>query len=328
MKAQVINQFGPPTVFESRDVAKPDLQPGHVIVKVHATSVNQIDCKIRSGAVVAMAPEFPAILGADMAGTIEAVAPDVKNFKVGDEVYGMAGGFKGTPGALAEFMLVDSRLLAIKPTAFSMLQAAAMPLVSITAWEALFSKARLTADQNILIFGGVGGVGHIAVQLAKWCGAKVFTTVLKQEDVALAKSLGADEVINAKEEDVAKRIAQLTSGKGFEVVFDTVGDIDNALQAAAIYGNVVTTVSRSTHDLTPMHNKALSLHVVFTLIPIVKDIGREEHGKILSKVAQIANQGKIKPLMDPNSFSLAQISAAHELMESGKGRGKIVVAVS
>lgn len=330
MKAQVIKEFGDPSVFELVDIPKPMLKPGHVLIKVYATSVNQIDCKIRSGAVPALSPEFPAILNGDVAGVIDSIAPDVKNFKIGDEVYGCAGGLGSTPGALAEFMLADSRLLAKKPTTLTMIQAAALPLVTITAWEALFKKAKLTANKNVLIHGGVGGVGHIAVQLAKWCGAKVYTTVLKNEDISLAKSFGADEVINAKEEDVEKYVARLTQGRGFDVVFDTVGggNLDRSLFAAAMNGRVVTTVARSTHDLTPMHNKALSLHVVFMLLPILTGIGREEHGDILSKITEIANQGKLKPLVDPHQFTLEQISDAHRLLESGKARGKVVLSIS
>ncbi len=328
MKAAIIKTYGDPSVFELADVPKPTLKPGHVLIKVKATSVNQIDCKIRSGAVPAISPAFPAILNGDVAGVIESVALDVKNFKVGDEVYGCAGGLGSVQGALAEYMLADSRLIAKKPTVFSMIETAALPLVAITAWEALFTKANLTKDKTILIHGGVGGVGHIAVQLAKWCGAKVYTTVLKDDDILIAKSFGADEVINAKEEAVEQYVARLTAGRGFDVVFDTVGgsNLDKSFQAAAMNGDVVTTVSRSTHDLTPMHNKALSLHVVFMLLPILTGNGRKEHGDILAKMASIANQGKLKPLIDSHTFTLETISDAHRLMESGKARGKIVLS--
>jgi NADPH2:quinone reductase len=329
MRAQVINQFGDPSVFQSADIAKPTLKPGHVIIKVNATSVNQVDTKIRSGAVAALAPAFPAVLNGDVAGVIEAVADDVHGFKIYDEVYGCAGGLKGSPGALAEYMLADSRLIAHKPKKLSMLDVAAIPLVGITAWEALFTKANLTADKTVLVHGGVGGVGHIAVQLAKWCGAKVITTVLKEEDFALVKSFGADEVINAKQESVEQYVERLTNGKGFDVIFDTVGgkNLDNSLQAAAINGHVVTTVSRSTHDLTPMHNKSLSLSVVFMLLPILNGQGRKEHGEILAKISQIVDDGKLKPLIDPNQFTIDQISAAHTLIESDKAQGKIVLSI-
>lgn len=328
MKAQIIKQFGNPSVLELSDIPMPALQPGHAVVKVYATSVNQIDCKIRSGAVKNVAPEFPAVLQGDVAGVIESVADDVQNFKKGDEIFGCAGGLKGSGGALAEYMLVDTKLIAKKPKNLTMIEAAALPLVSITAWEALFKKVNLTNKNNILIHGGVGGVGHIAVQLAKWRGAKIFTTVLKNEDFALAKSFGADEIINVKEEDVEDYIKRLTDNVGFDIVFDTVGgpNLDKSFIAASIEGSVVTTVARSTHDLSPMHNKALNLHVVFMLLPILNNHNREEHGKILAEIAKIADEGKLKPLVDPNKFTLETASDAHALLESGKAQGKVVIA--
>src|SRR3990167_6764813 len=134
MKAQLIKKFGDPSVFELSTIPRPTLKSGHVLIKVHATSVNQIDCKIRNGVVPALAPNFPAILQGDVAGIIEAVSPDIMHFKVGDEVYGCAGGLKGSGGALAEFILADAKLLAKKPKSLSMKDAAALPLVSITAW--------------------------------------------------------------------------------------------------------------------------------------------------------------------------------------------------
>jgi NADPH2:quinone reductase len=330
MKAQVINQFGGPGNFQSADIPKPALLPGHVLIKVHATSVNPVDTKIRSGAVGAIAPDFPAVLHGDVAGVIDAVAPDVTGFKVGDEVYGCAGGLKGSGGALAEYMLADADLIAKKPNTLSMLEAAALPLVSITAWEALFVKTKLTKQHTILIHGGVGGVGHIAVQLAKWSGATVYATVRKPEDIALVSAFGADAVINANEEDVDSYVARLTKGRGFDIVFDTVGgpNLDKSLVAAAINGTVVATAARSTHDLSPMHAKSLTLSVVFMLIPILKNQGRAAHGEILTHIARIVDEGKLKPLIDPHRFTLATISDAHALLESGKAHGKVVVSIS
>jgi NADPH2:quinone reductase len=330
MKAQLLRQFGPATSFQSADIPKPALIAGHVLIRVMATSVNQIDCKIRSGAVPAIAPEFPAVLHGDVAGVIEAVADDVAGFKVGDEVYGCAGGLKGSGGALAETMLADARLIAKKPATLTMLQAAALPLVAITAWEALFVKTRLRAEHTILIHGGVGGVGHIAVQLARWCGARVAATVRSEEDFSTVRALGADEVINASTEDVEQYVARLTDGKGFDIVFDTVGgpNLDKSLQAAKINGTVVATAARSTHDLSPMHAKSLTLSVVFMLNPLLKNQGRAAHGEILKQIAAIADEGKLKPIVDGHQFTLSTISDAHALLESGKAHGKVVVSVN
>ena len=176
MKAQVIRSFGDTSVFQLEEIPVPTVLPGHVLIEVKATSVNPIDTKVRSGAVPAVSPSFPAILHGDVAGIVREVGEGVTEFRPGDEVYGCAGGFKGTGGALAQFMLADARLLAPKPKNLSMEEAAAIPLVTITAWEALFDRANLQAGDEILIHGAAGGVGHVAIQLAKWKGAKVYTT--------------------------------------------------------------------------------------------------------------------------------------------------------
>lgn len=327
MKAQVINAFGAPSVFEIADLPTPALKPGHVLIKVQATSINPIDCKVRSGAVSAIAPEFPAILHGDVAGVVEAVGEGVHHLKKGDEVYGCAGGFRGMGGALAEYMLADAKLIAIRPASLSMHECAALPLVCITSWLALFEKAKLAKGKDILIHGGVGGVGHIAVQLAKWSGANVFTTVRKNEDFATAKSLGADEVINSQEMDVEQYKKQFTNNNGFETIFDTVGgpNLDKSFEAAADNGTIVTIAARSTHDLTPMHNKGLSLHCVLSLLPFLTGEHREQYGKILESVAKIVDEGKLKPRIDPHHFTLNDIAKAHELLESGKANGKVVV---
>lgn len=330
MKAQIINKFGDVNVFELVNIPKPIIKPGHVLVKVCATSVNQIDCKIRSGAVPAIAPEFPAVLNGDVAGIVEEIATDVSSFEIGDEIYGCAGGLKGSGGALAEYMLVDAKLIAKKPKSLSMEEAAALPLVTITAWDALFKKANLKDKQTILVHGGIGGVGHVAVQLAKYFGAIVYTTVTKNDDFELAKSFGATEVINAITEDVASYVTRLTHNTGFDVIFDTIGgpNLDKSLIAAAIDAKVVTTVSRSTHDLTPMHSKSLSLHVVFMLLPLLMDKGREEHSEILTKVAKIVDEGKLKPLIEQHQFNLETVADAHALLESGKAKGKVVISIN
>jgi len=245
------------------------------------------------------------------------------------EVYGCAGGLKGSGGALAEFMLVDAKLIAKKPKSLSMLESAALPLVSITAWEALFIKTQLTPENTLLIHGGVGGVGHIALQLAKWRGANTSTTVRNNADFPLAKSFCANNIINAEEESVEDYVMRLTNNRGFDIVFDTVGgsNLDKSLLAAGVNGSVVTTVARSTHDLTPMHNKALSLHVVFMLLPLLNNQDRAVHGEILTKIATIVDEGKLKPQLDAHQFNLETVAEAHELLESGQAQGKVVLSI-
>lgn len=222
MKAQLLQTYGDTPDFRLADTDVPAVKPGHVLVRVAATSVNPIDIKIRKMKPV-FAPALPAILGMDVAGTVEAVGEGVSGFRPGDEVFGCAGGLADMPGALAEYMLADARLMALKPANLTMAQAAALPLVTITAWDALFDRARIKAGQFVLIHAGTGGVGHVAVQLAKSCGARVAATVSSATKGELARSLGADEIINYREEKPEEYVARLTGRRGFDVVFDTVG---------------------------------------------------------------------------------------------------------
>jgi NADPH:quinone reductase len=327
VKSQIIQSFGEPSVFQYKEISKPELKPGHVLIQVKATSVNPIDTKVRAGAVPAVAPEFPAVLHGDVAGLVSAVGEGVTEFNIGDEVFGCAGGFRGTGGALAEFMLADADLLAHKPKNLTMEEAAALPLVSITAWEALFNRARLIPGQNILIHGATGGVGHIAIQLAKWGGATVYTTASSQEKLEIGTRLGADITINYREESVHDYVQKYTNGKGFDVVFDTVGgeNLDRSFEAAAIHGTVTAIATRSTHDLSPLHSKGLSLHVTFMLLKILNKDMHKHYGEILMKVARMVEEGKLRPLLDSNIFTFDEVSKAHEYMESGKAIGKIVL---
>ncbi|MFJ1267709.1 zinc-dependent alcohol dehydrogenase family protein [Legionella lytica] len=329
MKAQTISSFGDYSVFKTEEVSIPKVKAGYVLVRVKATSVNPVDCKVRSGAYGQISPTFPAILHGDMAGVIEEVGAGVTEFSVGDEVYGCAGGFTTEAGALAEYMLADARLIAKKPRALSMLQAAALPLVAITAWEALFEKVKVTFGQKVLVHAGTGGVGHIAIQLAKWAGAEVYTTVSSSTKAEIARALGAKETIDYTKESVPEYVARLTDGKGFDVVFDTIGgdNIDKSLAAVAMYGHVISIQAKMPHDLTPLHARSASLHAVFMLLPLLNNVQRERHGAILQSIATLADNGDLKPLIDLHQFSLENIGEAHRLMESGKAIGKIVVEI-
>ncbi|MED3561290.1 zinc-dependent alcohol dehydrogenase family protein [Bacillus xiapuensis] len=327
MKAQVIKKFGNPSVFEIAEVPKPEAIHGHVVIQVKATSVNPIDTKIRGGVVPAVAPEFPAVLHGDVAGVVVEVGKGVTEFMVGDEVFGCAGGFKGTSGALAEYMLADAQLLAPKPKNLTMAQAAALPLVTITAWEALFNRAKVQNRQTVLIHAATGGVGHVAIQLAKLAGAKVFTTASSEEKLSIGKRLGADVSINYREKTVDEYVKEHTDGKGFDVVFDTVGgeNLDWSFQAAATYGTVLSIAARGTHDLSPLHAKALSLHITFMLLKVMNKEQRHEYGKILREVKTLIEEGKLHPLVDERVFNFDEVNEAHTLLESNEAIGKIVL---
>jgi NADPH2:quinone reductase len=253
----------------------------------------------------------------------------VDGFAIGDEVYACAGGVKGSAGALCEYMLADARLVAKKPKQLSLSEAAALPLVSITAWEALIERAKLTAGQTVLIHGATGGVSHIAIQLAKWAGATVYAACSSHQKAETARQLGADECIFYKDTPVEEYVNELTAGRGFDVIFDTVGgeNIAKCFQAAALNGKVVSVSSRSQQDLSPMYAKGLTLHVVFMLIPLLHNIERERHGNILRQIAALVDENKLKPLIDGHKFTMTDIASAHKHLESGAALGKVIVTM-
>ncbi len=328
MKAMIVNKFGGPEAFEEAVVEKPEIKAGHILVKVAATSVNTIDMMIRQmGAELPISPAAPAILGMDFAGIVEEVGAGVTKFSVGDEVYGCAGGLADIQGTLAEYMLADQNLVAKKPKSLSMKEAAAIPLVGITAFEGL-TRSGARKGQKILVHGGAGGVGHLAVQLANHFGAEVFSTGGTDEQLALIKELGATP-INFKSETVEEYVQKYTDGAGFDVVFDTVGgpNLTNSFNAAALNANISTTVSLLEIDLTPAHFKGLSLHVIFMLIPMLHNYKRNIHGEILSNLAEIIDAGKMRPILDKKDFKLEEVGLAHKHLESGSAVGKVVVTL-
>ncbi len=328
MKAMIIENFGGSNVFEPAEIAKPEVKPGHVLVKIAATSVNTVDTMIREmGKELPISPDLPAVLGMDFAGTVESVGEGVSEYAIGDEVYGCAGGLGDLPGTLAEYLVADANLIAHKPKTLTMREAAALPLVGITAYEGL-TRAGIGQGQKVLVHGGAGGVGHVALQLARYFRAEVYATAGNDKKLALIKELGAI-AINYKSESVADYVAQYTDSAGFDLVFDSVGGLNmaNSFEAAALGGQIVTTVSLVELDLSVAHFKGLSLHVVFMLIPMIHNYKREEHARILKKLAGIVDAGGLHPVLDEQKFSLEQSAKAHDRLSSGQAIGKIVVEI-
>ncbi|SOH92282.1 alcohol dehydrogenase [Monaibacterium marinum] len=328
MKATTITAYGENAKFEAVDLPKPEVTQGHVVVRVAASSVNTIDTMIRAmGTDLPLSPALPAVLGMDFAGVVDAVGEGVTGFAVGDEVYGCAGGLADLQGALAEFMLADAKLIAHKPKNLTMREAAAMPLVGITAYEGL-QRAGIAADQKVLVQGGAGGVGHLAVQLAKHFGADVYATGTGAAQMDVITGYGATPIDFAVEK-VADYVAAYTGGNGFDVIFDTVGggNMTNSFEAAALNANIASTVALLEIDLTPAHFKGLSLHIIFMLLPMLHNHKREQHGAILAKLAQIVDAGALKPLLDDQQFDANSVGAAYDRLASGQAIGKVVVDV-
>jgi NADPH:quinone reductase-like Zn-dependent oxidoreductase len=326
MRAVVLRQFDTPLVLS--EIEKPEAGPGQVLVEVKASGVNPLDAKIQAGKAAHAKRTLPAVLGLDLAGVVEEVGRGVDDFAPGDEVFGMTGGVGDVQGSLAEYAAVDARLLARKPAALTLREAAALPLVVITAWEGLVDRAQVRAGQKVLIHGGAGGIGHVAVQIARARGAEVFATG-SPASLAVIEGLGAtsiDYTTTTMEEYVAKH----TGGEGFDVVFDTVGGpvLDASFAAVRTYtGHVVSALGWGTHSIAPLSFRGATYSGVFTLLPLLTGRGREHHGEIMREAAALADAGALKPLLDPRHFTLADVAAAHAAVESGAAQGKIVIDV-
>jgi NADPH:quinone reductase-like Zn-dependent oxidoreductase len=327
MHALVLDGVGSP--FRRTDVARPVAGTGQVLVRIKASGVNPLDLKIRAGQAAHARMPLPAVLGIDLAGVVEAVGPDVAHFKPGDEVYGMTGGVGGLQGSLAEFAAVDADLLAIKPANLTFREAAALPLVFITAWEGLVDRANVRTGQKALIHGGAGGVGHVAVQLARARGAEVFATGSADKRELLSK-LGATAIDYATS-SVEDYVAAHTDGEGFDVIYDTVGGavLDASFHAVRRYhGHVVSCLGWGTHALAPLSFRGATYSGVFTLLPLLTGKGRAHHGDILRQASNLAEAGALRPLLDPRHFTLGTAHDAHEAIATRSAAGRVVIDIA
>lgn len=327
MKAVVLEEFGSAPVL--RSIERPLPAPGEVVVRVAASGVNPLDLKIMAGAAAHARVKLPLVLGMDLAGVVTELGEGVSHLQVGDEVYGLTGGIGGQPGSLAEYAAVDADLLAVKPVRLSMAEAAALPLAAITAWEGLVDRAGVRPGQLVLVHGGAGGVGHVAVQLARARGATVFATGTG-ESLTVIKDLGA-EPIDYRATPAADYVATATGGQGFDVIFDTVGGtvLDDSFAAARTYtGHVVSILGWGTHSLAPLSFRGATYSGVFTLLPILTGTGRAHHGEILRSVAALVDDGKITPILDEGSYDLTTVAEGHRAVASGTARGKVTIRVS
>ncbi len=326
MRAVVLEEFAGP--LEVREIERPTPGEGQVLVRVHASGVNPLDTKIRAGRAAHARVRPPAVLGMDLAGQVVETGAGVSGFTPGDEVYGLTGGVGDLQGSLAQFAAVDTRLLARKPATLSMREAAALPLAVITAWEGLVDRAGVRAGQKVLVHGGAGGVGSVAVQIAAARGAEVFATASAAR-TPLVRRLGAVP-IDYTSVSVERYVAEHTGGAGFDIVFDTVGGpvLDASFEAVRTYtGHVVSALGWGTHALAPLSFRAATYSGIFTLLPMLTGRGREHHGEILREAAALVDEGKLRPLLDGTRYTLADVADAHRSVESGTADGKVVVDV-
>lgn len=316
--------------FVSREVARPRPGHGEVLVRIKASGTNPLDTKIRAGQAAHARNPLPAVLGMDLAGVVEEIGPCVDRFVRGDEVFGFTGGVGGIQGSLAQFAAVDARLLAPKPTNLTMREAAVLPLVVITAWEGLIDRARLQPGETVLVQGGAGGVGHVAVQIALAHGARVYATAFVHDHDYL-RNLGAIPIdaLDPPEDYVARH----TTGTGFDVVYDTGGGamLDASFKAVRRFGHVVSCLGWGTHPLAPLSFSQATYSGVFTLHALLADEGREHFGEILGAASSLAERGLLLPRLDPRTFSLAEAGAAYDAVIGRNGasrqRGKIAISI-
>lgn len=327
MHAAVAVEHQQPLVLQDLPVPQPG--PGQVLVRVLASAVNPLDTKIAAGKGGHANQTLPAVLGMDLAGVVERLGEDVTAFSVGAEVYGMAGGIGGNQGALAQYIAVDADLLARKPHNLSMREAAALPLIFITAWEGLVDRANVRAGQKVLIHGGAGGVGHVAVQIAKARGAEVFATGSAHSRAAI-ESFGATP-IDYRSSTVDDYMAQHTDGEGFDVVYDTVGGstLDASFAAVKIYtGHVLSCLGWGEHKLAPLSFRGATYSGVFTLLPLLTGKGRKHHGEILAQATRMAQAGQLRVLLDAQRFTLTEVNQAYERVSSAGNQGKVVIDIA
>lgn len=326
MRAALASQAG--TALQIQYLPLPEFRADQVLVKVIASGVNPLDTKISSGQGLHARQPLPAILGMDLAGVVEAVGTDVTQFSVGDEVYGMAGGIGGNQGTLAEYIAVDADLLARKPHNLSMREAAALPLIFITAWEGLVDRANVRAGQRVLVQGGAGGVGHVAMQIAIARGAQVFGTG-SADSLETIKSFGAT-AIDYRIQRPADYLEQYTAGEGFDIVYDTVGGatLDASFSVVKVYtGHVVSCLGWGEHKLAPLSFLGATYSGVFTLLPLITGKGRKHHGEILAHATAMAEAGQLRVLLDERLFDLGHVNDAHALVAAGKSKGKVIVDI-
>jgi NADPH2:quinone reductase len=332
MKAMLMTTAGGPEVLTLQNIEKPELpSPHHLRVKLSAAGINPLDAKLRAKPVY-YPDKLPAILGCDGAGIVEKTGSAVTRFKEGDAVYFCNGGIGDEPGCYAEYTTLHEEYCAASPANLGLQDSAALPLVLITVWEALIERVNLQSGQTILIHGGAGGVGHLAVQLARHLGARVAVTVGDDKKEGLAQGLEAEKIIRYKEEDFVVDVVDWSGDKGVDVVLDTVGGETflRSFNAARIGGKIVTLLSTplslENAQLARMRNLSLCYEMMLT--PQVMKLHEERirQRKILEQGARLVEAGTLGVLVS-YALPLREAAEAHRLIEKGGVSGKIILTM-
>jgi alcohol dehydrogenase len=310
MKVAQFISYGGPEVIEIKDVSKPILKEKQVLVEVYGASINPFDDKLRLGNMKEIIPlQLPITIGGDFSGIVTEIGQGVSEFKVGDQVYGQALILSGGSGSLAEFATSNTKDTALKPKNVDFVEAASLVLVGVSAVQALTEHITLKKDQKILIQGGAGGIGSIALQLAKHLRAYVVTTVSK-EDMEFVKKLGADEVIDYHTQDFEEIL------KDFDAVFDTVGGetTNKSIKVLKKGGILVSMAGQSDQELAKQNEVTALTQKTQT------------NTERLDHLAELVDQGIIKPQID-KVFPLVKSKEAFEYFENNHPNGKVVIKV-
>jgi len=331
MRAIEMREPGSPDVLQLVDLPEPEIETGtQVKVRMMAAGVNPIDTKVRKDALF-FPHDLPAVLGCDGAGVIAEVGSEVTRFKPGDAVWFCNGGLGLEQGTYAQFVVLEAAICQPKPKKLSFAQAAAGPLAMITAFEALFERGRLQAGQSVLIHGGAGGVGHIAIQMAKRGGARICTTISDEDKAMFVQELGADEFIFYRQRDFAEAVNLWTHGKGIDIAMDTVGPsvFRDTIQCMAFGGSLVTLLNPGPDlDMTEARNRNLNIGFELMLTPMLRDLptARNHHGDILRRCEGWVDTGYLTVHVG-HKFPLEEAAKAHRLIEQGHVQGKVVLEI-
>ena len=309
MKAIRIHKYGGPEVLQYEDALRPKVAgPTEVLIRVHAAGVNPIDWKIRSGYLKDLFPvKFPLILGWEVSGRVEEVGRDATTFKEVDDVFAMADPTRD--GGYAEYIVVNQAFVAVKPKSVDHVHGAAAPLAALTAWKSLFETAQVKPGQRVLVHGGSGGVGHFAVQLAKWKGAHVLATASTRNQQFL-RDIGVDEPIDYTKQEFVE------IARDVDVVLDTIGgETQERSWGVLKKGGILVSLVQP-----PSEDKARSHRVRGAMV------NTPPNGAALAEIGRLIDSGKIKVTVD-RILPLSEARSAHELSQSGHVRGKIVLRV-